>query len=241
MPSYEDILEAARTTVDTLKEIGIDDCYFIGGMACKLYAGGRGRLPKVCYQKTRAPVRTFIIDGRLHQDLDIVCPVTDETDDIKKRLCQENSEFYTVKARSRRDRYNVLWYEWCNDDDELEKIKVDILTPEIAKLQLPEIHQDYIVKINKLPCAPLHLLLLHKLKAWDDRLYSRPHLRCKRPVDAKDIKYLLQHAIQRGLNIANPKPYITDAFREDSYERARKYVQEYPLREDDFEELGFDL
>jgi len=49
MPLYREILDIARITIDTLKEIGVEDCCFIGGMACKLYTHGKGRKPGVCY------------------------------------------------------------------------------------------------------------------------------------------------------------------------------------------------
>jgi len=49
MLRHRDILDIARVTIDTLKEIGVEDCCFIGGMACKLYTRGKGRKPKACY------------------------------------------------------------------------------------------------------------------------------------------------------------------------------------------------
>ena len=49
MPRYWEILDIAETTINTLKEIGVDDCCFIGGMACKLYTRGKGRQPKARY------------------------------------------------------------------------------------------------------------------------------------------------------------------------------------------------
>lgn len=47
MPRYWEILDIAKTTIDTLREIGVEDCCFIGGMACKLYTNGQGRQPNV--------------------------------------------------------------------------------------------------------------------------------------------------------------------------------------------------
>ena len=49
MPRYWEILEIADAAINTLKEIGVEDCCFIGGMACKLYTRGTGRQPKVRY------------------------------------------------------------------------------------------------------------------------------------------------------------------------------------------------
>lgn len=51
MPHDQDILDIATVTINTLKEIGIGECCFIGGMACKLYtyahSFSEGRQPNV--------------------------------------------------------------------------------------------------------------------------------------------------------------------------------------------------
>ena len=35
------ILDIAKVTINTLREIGVENCCFIGGMACKLYTGSK--------------------------------------------------------------------------------------------------------------------------------------------------------------------------------------------------------
>lgn len=47
MPRYWEVLDIATATIDALREIGVEECCFIGGMACKLYTRGEGRMPKV--------------------------------------------------------------------------------------------------------------------------------------------------------------------------------------------------
>ena len=49
MSRFQDIFNIASITIDTLREIGVEDCCFIGSMACRLYTQGEGRDPKVRY------------------------------------------------------------------------------------------------------------------------------------------------------------------------------------------------
>ena len=53
MACYQDILDIASVTIDTLEEIGVNECCFVGGMACRLYTGDEGRQLKVRHRKTR--------------------------------------------------------------------------------------------------------------------------------------------------------------------------------------------
>ncbi|KAF9777449.1 hypothetical protein BJ322DRAFT_980429, partial [Thelephora terrestris] len=208
MPRYRDILDIAESTIDTLREIGVEDCCFIGGMACKLYTDGKGRKPK---------------------DLDILCltPYPGGAEAIKQRLCETNHHFYTIKARNPKDQWDVLWWNTGSNEPGFERFKVDILVP--GKMDLPDIHPDYIINIDELPCAPLHLLLLHKLKGWSDRRRSRrPDRRAKIPADVRDIGDLLRIANGLRANITKSKPYITDSFRRASYRRVKQFSVEHP-------------
>ena len=76
------------------------------------------------------------------------------------------------------------------------------------------------------------------MKAWDDRHYSAPYLRAKIPGDKQDIEDLLEIATNRGLNITKKRPYISNSFRSDSYERVEEFVQEHPEYTQDFMYLG---
>lgn len=218
MPLYRDIIDIARVTIDTLGEIGVDECCFIGGMACKLYTRGKGRKPK---------------------DLDILC-LTDYpggAEAIKQQLCEEDDRFFTVPARNHKDNWTVLWWRTDSDEPGFEKFKVDILVP--GDVDLPDIHPDYVVKIDRFPCAPLHLLLFHKLKAWSDRRYSpRRDLRAKTAADARDIGDLLRIANKTQLKVMKYRPYITDPFRRASYSRLKKFDRVYPEYTELWEGLG---
>jgi hypothetical protein len=176
----------------------------------------------------------------LHQDLDILCltPVPGDAEAIKQRLCQANNQFYTVGARNPNNPWTVLWYRWYSDSNRrFEKFKIDILTPGV--LELPYIHPSYVVEIQTLPCAPLLLLLFHKLKAWVARRSShRQDLRAKIPGDVRDIDDLLELAYYLGLDITEEKPYITDSFRDASYTMVRKFIREYPDNAPLFMALG---
>ena len=118
---------------------------------------------------------------------------------------------------------------WRTDSDEpgFERFKIDILIPGI--LSLPDIHPHFIVKIDRLPCAPLALLLFHKLQGWDDRRNSRrSDYLAKIPGDVRDIGDLLRIANEVGLKITKSKPYISNSFRNLSYGRVREFSFEYP-------------
>jgi len=222
MVSWSNILDIARDVIDTLKEIGIEDCCFIGGVARKLHAYELGRDPS---------------------DIDIFCltQYSGGAEAIKQELCQANNRFYTVRARNPRNPWNVLWWQGqFNGAPSPVKIKIDILIPGV--LDLAYVHPSYIDWFNGLPCAPLDLTLLHKLKGWDDRHYSpRQDQRAKIPWDAQDIWDLLQRADEVRLNITNYRPYITDSFRDASYRRLRKFALEYPEDESLFRGLGVQL
>ncbi|KAF9650327.1 hypothetical protein BDM02DRAFT_3112310 [Thelephora ganbajun] len=208
MPRYWEILDIARVTINTLKEIGVEDCCFIGGMACKLYTCGKGRQPK---------------------DLDILCLTSypGGAESIKRRLCEEDDRFFTVRARNPNNRWKVLYWRTDSDEPGFERFKIDILIPGV--MDLPYVHPHYIIKIDKFPCAPLVLLLLHKLQGWDDRRGSRrPDFLAKIPGDVQDIGDLLRIANRLGLKVTKPKPYISHYFRSISYERVTEFSLKHP-------------
>ena len=118
---------------------------------------------------------------------------------------------------------------WVPGSDEagFERFKIDILVPGV--LDLPPIHPDYIIKIDKLPCLPLAFLLLHKLKGWNDRRRSRrSDFHAKLPGDVRDIADLLRIANNLGLRITKPRYYISQAFRDASYDRVRTFSRYHP-------------
>jgi hypothetical protein len=104
------------------------------------------------------------------QDIDILCltPHPRNVEDIKEQICEADDRFYLKQGRQ--GDYKVL--HWRIDDDDEPDFKIDILLP--GTLDLPDVSPNYIIKIQRLPCAPLVLLLLHKLKAWDNRRRSDP-------------------------------------------------------------------
>jgi len=53
-------------------------------------------------------------------------------------------------------------------------------------------------------------------------------LLAKIPADVRDIGDLLQIANRLGLNVAKHKPYISQSFRESSYERITEFIDEHP-------------
>jgi hypothetical protein len=171
---------------------------------------------------------TRMLTKYLHQDLDILCLTNypGGAEAIKRQLCATDNRFYTVKARDPRDRYRVLYWRTDGNEAGFDRFKVDILIPGV--MDLPYIHPHYIIKFDKLPCAPLALLLFHKLQGWDERRNStRTDYLAKIPGDVRDIGDLLRIANRLGLNVTKSKPYITDSFREISYERVREFSFEH--------------
>ena len=133
----------------------------------------------------------------------------------------------------------LYWYTGSNEPG-FESIKVDILVPGV--MDLPHVPPRFIININELPCAPLHLLLLQKLQAWYHRRHSpRPDFRAKVPGDIQDIEDLLHIANQRGLKLTKRRPYITNSFREKSYKRVKKFTYKYPEYTEWWESLGLEL
>jgi len=175
--------------------------------------------------------RTYIrmLTDCLYQDLDILCltPFPGGAEAIKRQLCEEDNRFYTVRAKNPANRWRVLYWRTDSDEPGFEGFKIDILIPGV--LDLPYIHPQYIIEIDKLPCAPLHLLLLHKLQGWDNRRCSRrPDFLAKLPGDVRNISDLLLIANRLGLNITKPRPYITDSFRNISYARVTEFSRRHP-------------
>jgi hypothetical protein len=165
----------------------------------------------------------------LYQDLDILCltPYPGGAESIKRRLCEEYDRFYTVRARNPNNSWKVLYWRTDSDKPGFGRFKIDILIP--GDMDLPHLHPHYIVKIDRLPCAPLALLLLHKLQGWDDRRGSRrPDFLAKIPGDERDIVDLLRIANRLGLKITKPRPYISHHFRRASYERVMEFSDEHP-------------
>ena len=170
-----------------------------------------------------------MLTGCLYQDLDILCltPYPGGAEAIKRQLCRQDRRFYTVRARNPKNWWKVLYWRTGSDEVGFEKFKIDILVPGV--LELPNFHPDYIVKFDRLPCAPLALLLFHKLKGWDDHCNSRRQdFLAKIPQDVRDIGDLLRIANGLGLRITKPRDYISRSFRELSYERVTEFSLENP-------------
>ena len=142
-----------------------------------------------------------------------------------------------MRARNPRNHWNVLYWRTDSDEPGFERFKIDILVPGV--MDLPYVHPHYFININKLPCIPIIFLLFHKLRGWDDRCNSRRRdFLAKIPGDVQDIRDLLRIANQKGLNITKSRPYISDSFREDSYERVVEFFGEHPWSIPLWEGLG---
>ncbi|KAK0434274.1 uncharacterized protein EV420DRAFT_1247945, partial [Desarmillaria tabescens] len=129
---------------------------------------------------------------RLPNDVDIlVSSYTCDIESLKEFLVGKNSaRFYLVDTKTSGATWKVLWYHDRNVDGKLEKTKVDILKPGV--LQLPMIFSEAIVDKQGLPVVPMSILLLHKLKGWEDNMGStETRLQNKHDADVSDIFSLL--------------------------------------------------
>ncbi|KAK0462271.1 uncharacterized protein EV420DRAFT_1639477 [Desarmillaria tabescens] len=134
---------------------------------------------------------------RLPNDVDILMSShTCEVEGLKEFLVTKNpTRFYLVNAKSPRATWKVLWYHDHNADGKLEKTKVDLLKPGV--LQLPMMFSEAIVDKQGLPVVPMSILLLHKLKGWEDNMQSTAlRLRSKHDADVGDIGSLLRIVLE---------------------------------------------
>ncbi|KAK0441462.1 uncharacterized protein EV420DRAFT_1485627 [Desarmillaria tabescens] len=158
------VFRAAREVTRIFREEGFTFA-ILGSTACYLY--GNKRLPN---------------------DVDILMSShTCDIESLKESLVTKNpSRFYLVNAKSPRATWKVLWYHDHSADGKLEKTKVDLLKPGV--LQLPMIFSEDIVDKQGLPVVPMSILLLHKLKGWEDnRESTEERLQSKHDADVGDI------------------------------------------------------
>ncbi|KAK0452183.1 uncharacterized protein EV420DRAFT_1645823 [Desarmillaria tabescens] len=163
------VFRAAKQATRLLRDAGYTFA-IMGSLACYLY--GNERPPN---------------------DVDIlISSCTCDLEPLKKFLVTQNPDnFYLVDAKSPRARFKVLWYHDHDKDGNLERTKVDIMKP--GTMQLPMIFSEAIVDKQGLPVVPLSILLLHKLRGWEDNMKSRKaYLRRKHNANVGDIGSLLK-------------------------------------------------
>src|SRR5262245_56816068 len=128
-----------------------------------------------------------------------------DAETIKALLVAGDSKFFLVRSTNPRNTYRVLWYRLSSTTSGSSsytslyrdtyyysrKCKVDILIP--GTLNVPDVPTSRIKQINKLPVAPILVVLFLKLQGWTDHCAStRTDLYLKRHSDVDDINKLLR-------------------------------------------------
>ncbi|PFH48735.1 hypothetical protein AMATHDRAFT_149189 [Amanita thiersii Skay4041] len=167
LPASE-IRRVSRRTVEALERLDYECCLF-GSAACHLW-GMAHRVPN---------------------DIDIVVLTDDDPEEIKAKLEElDDSRFRLIPAQDPRKHYKVLWYVTCWEPR--IECKVDIVTPNTRRLNIPDVPRDLIPWMSDIPVMPFLPLLLLKVLGWHGRHTSNKlHLQKKIPRDEADIINLL--------------------------------------------------
>ncbi|KAK0452190.1 uncharacterized protein EV420DRAFT_695677 [Desarmillaria tabescens] len=219
------VFRAAKEVTCILRDAGYTFA-IMGSLACYLY--GNERLPN---------------------DVDIlISSRTCDLEPLKKFLVTQNPDhFYLVNAKSPRAKFKVLWYHDHGRDGKLERTKVDIMKPGV--MQLPMIFSETIVDKQGLPVVPMSILLLHKLRGWEDNMKSpKPHLRRKHDANVGDIGSLLRIVTegmgkQEKRNSMRWKKFALErfsrGFRDGTKRRVNLFSERNPEYGDMWKELGW--
>jgi hypothetical protein len=178
------------------------------------------------------------------QDVDIAVlekPPGWNAEDIKRKITERDSRFFLVPSKFRWKRHKVLWFR-LDGRDPARKCKVDVAVAK--KLDIQRVPDDRIEYRGRYqyPVVPLLLLLLLKLKGWDDhRKSDRKDFRRKSvTVDIDDIRWLLEaaHDSEDPVHLKLERWWFSLWFIRRSRRRVRKFVHEYPWSEERWIELG---
>ncbi|KAI6121917.1 hypothetical protein F5141DRAFT_999228 [Pisolithus sp. B1] len=200
-PMREELHEVAKATVRILRSCGIS-CFLVGGMACSLY--GTSRLPN---------------------DIDMAVMTDEDTELVKRRLVSADARFYLVNSRNVWATYKVLWFRLSTNHygGYNRSCKVDILRRGI--LNIPDVTPSRIRVVERLPVAPLLLLLCLKLQCWDHHgAATELRYRCKQSTDAGDINELLTIAVANGENLSKER-WMPEQFVRETEERVSRYLR----------------
>jgi hypothetical protein len=223
-------VEAAYSTVAVLRNLGVP-CALFGGMACYLY--GNTRVPK---------------------DVDVLAfpPWRSEdssAEELKLSITQRDpTRFFLREAREASSPYKILWYRrplGVHCYSLVNECKIDIVLPGI--LHLPNIRPEQLRVDERyhLPVIPFSLLLLHKLKAWDDRVNAREsYKRARQATDSSDVQALLRLPHVVSLRFSRPwndEILFNKEFQAQSRERVRLFCLEFPSQTQDWRMLGFEV
>lgn len=166
---------------------------------------------------------------------------------IKKQLVKWNKRFFLKRAKDPNATYRVLYYRFDQHTTlppnfTARRCKIDILLPGI--MDLPHLSGHQINYIDGLPVVPFIVLLLQKLQGWDDHLNcAEAHKFRKHPIDAQDIKNLLEIAPDLSMRVVRPwseRDVLSSGFQQASVERVKRFCQSFPETMEQWRSLGFE-
>lgn len=183
----------------------------------------------------------------IRQDIDVVVLSTAYSQEqLKRLLCNTDSNFYTVASKDPYATYRVLWYRLSGYG---RKCKVDILQPGI--MNIPSVPDDKVVYLKSpqlttsyrsLPLMPFIPLLLLKLQAWEDHgKAAKLYMRAKQPTDVSDIRELLTLAsrMEPVPKLDTSTEWVPDSFMAAGKLRVKRFVARHNDTANGWRRLGF--
>jgi hypothetical protein len=154
-------------------------------------------------------------------------------------MVRENPCFYLVDAKTPGADWKVLWYhpDGVGPTRRPSAIKIDVLVP--GTMDLPSFDRRWIYRrVDKLPTAPLSLVLLHKVRGWSERIKSDvPYQWEKHRQDASDVASLLPIASKGGVNINSG--VLPHDFLESAGGWVAAFINKYQFPIHHWREIGF--
>ncbi|KAG6905763.1 hypothetical protein DXG01_000849 [Tephrocybe rancida] len=211
-----EIRKAARAAITVLEEHSLQACLF-GSAACAIY-GTENREPN---------------------DVDIIVMTEMDPEDIKDLIVASNELFYLVPSANPQNSYYVLWFHLPSS----RTCKVDILVPGLLSIpNIPASKICYIEPFQDIPVAPFLVLLLLKLRGWEDHRHGaddRRHMRDKVEIDEEDIDALLELGVRDYQAHLDYEKWLPKWFVQESEERVYEYMEEWPESTEPWRDMGF--
>ncbi|KAJ3729507.1 hypothetical protein C8R42DRAFT_570011 [Lentinula raphanica] len=216
----KEVRKAARRAITIFGENNMECCLF-GSLACHIW-GMTYRDPK--------DVDLVVLNNLRGRD----------TEDLKELLVEADDNFYLVASRDPNATYRVLHYRIGPG----RSCKVDVLTTgNSTSLNIPRVPVSRVVYIhpyNDMPVMPVLALLLMKLRGWVDHRHSqKAHERAKVRQDVRDVKTMLDIALEEGDHVDDPdSSWMPQWFVRQMRGRVDEFVNKFPESETDWEILG---
>ncbi|TFK70158.1 hypothetical protein BDN72DRAFT_819288 [Pluteus cervinus] len=218
--TFNEIIKAARVTVETLHDLGYSCCLF-GSTACALYG----------------------MDYRTPKDIDVIVITRKEDETIKDEITDHPSNrFFLSQSSQPNQTYNKVYFKVPRRSRRFERkeCKVDILVPGTIHIpRIPARRMVYLDEYPDIPLIPLMTLLLLKLQGWNEnRSDRRPWKRKKAPKEEEDIKELLDLMVNRAMD--EEDEWCPSYLKDMAKAWVKKFVKTCPSYEWRWNRLGFE-